>query len=208
MINKISALLLCIILCFSLTACGKDVNGPTPSSETDKTEGYGIHHAVITVKDYGEIKLELDGDTAPITVKNFVDLANDGFYDGLTFHRNVPGFVIQGGDPDGNGTGGSDNPIKGEFSANGIENNISHKRGVISMARLGSDMDSATSQFFIVLDDAAKSSLDGSYAAFGHVTEGMDIIDKIVSETPVADSYSGLVEKEKQPVIESIKITD
>ena len=213
MIGKISALILALVMIFSFAGCGKntDKNGPTATesqaSET-QTEKYGIHHAVIKFKDLGEVELELDGDTAPITVKNFVDLANEGFYDGLTIHRNVPGFVIQGGDPDGNGTGGSEKPIKGEFKANGIENNISHKRGVISMARLSNDMDSATSQFFIVLDDAAISSLDNLYAGFGKVTKGMEIIDKIAAETPVEDSFSGSVAKENQPVIESIKIID
>ena len=202
--NKILALVICLTLVFAFAGCGKN---DTKDSTNDKTEAYGIHHAVITFKGLGEVELELDGDTAPITVKNFVDLAKDGFYDGLTIHRNVPGFVIQGGDPDGNGTGGSDKPIKGEFAQNGVKNDISHKRGVISMARLGNDMNSATSQFFIVLDDAAIPSLDGGYAAFGHVTKGMDIVDKI-AETPVEDSFSGLIAAENQPVIESIKIID
>ncbi len=109
----------------------------------------GKHHAEIQIKDYGTIKLELDADTAPITVENFAKLVNEQFYDGLTFHRIISGFMIQGGDPDGNGMGGSGETIKGEFSANGVENNISHKRGVISMAR-SNDPDSASSQFFIV----------------------------------------------------------
>ncbi len=204
--NRILSLLLAIVLVFCLAACGQKESNTDNGAE--KTEKYGTHHAVITIKNYGEIKLELDGDTAPITVENFVNLAKDGFYDGLTIHRVAPGFVIQGGDPDGNGTGGSGKPIKGEFAANGIENNITHNRGVISMARRGNDMDSATSQFFIVLSDEAKGSLDGMYAGFGRVTEGMDIVDKIVAETPVSDSYSGLVDKAKQPVIESIKIVD
>lgn len=203
--NKIFAIALSLILCLGLVSCTKsDNDGKT----TQKAEAYGIHHAVITVKNYGEIKLELDGDTAPITVKNFMELANSGFYDGLTFHRNVPGFVIQGGDPNADGTGGSDTPITGEFSQNGIENGISHKRGVISMARLGNDNNSATSQFFIVLDDSATSSLDGMYAAFGKVTEGMEVVDKIASSATVSDPYSGLIAKENQPVIASIEITD
>lgn len=202
--SKISALTLVLLLVIGLAACGKT----TDRGEASSSKSYGIHHAVIKIKDYGEIKLELDGDTAPITVKNFVDLAESGFYDGLTFHRSVPGFVLQGGDPDGDGTGGSGKTIKGEFSENGVKNSISHKRGVISMARLGSDNDSATSQFFIVLDDAAVSSLDGMYAAFGYVTEGMDIIDEIVDKTPISDSYSGFVAKENQPIIEAVTITD
>ena len=146
----------------------------------------------------------LDGDTAPITVKNFVELAKSGFYDGLTFHRIIKGFMIQGGDPKGNGTRGSDKTIRGEFSKNGVENNISHKRGVISMAR-SQDNNSASSQFFIMHEDG--DYLDGSYAAFGHVTEGMDVVDKIAENTPVTDS-NGTVLKENQPIIEKIVITD
>ena len=138
----------------------------------------GTHHAEIEVKDYGTIEVELDADSAPVTVTNFVKLAQDGFYDGLTFHRIIDGFMIQGGDPNGNGTGGSDENIKGEFSNNGVENNISHTRGTISMAR-AQDPDSGSSQFFIVQADS--TFLDGDYAGFGHVTEGMDIVDKIAT---------------------------
>ena len=127
----------------------------------------GLHHVTIDVQDYGTISLELDADTAPISVTNFINLANEGFYDGLTFHRIISGFMIQGGDPNGNGTGGSEKTIKGEFSANGVENDISHVRGVISMAR-ANDPDSGSSQFFIVHEDS--TFLDGQYAAFGHVT--------------------------------------
>lgn len=164
----------------------------------------GIHHAEITVKDYGTIKMELDADTAPITVTNFVDLANEGFYDGLTFHRIISGFMIQGGDPQGNGTGGAGKTIKGEFSANGVDNPISHERGVISMAR-SREYDSASSQFFIMHEDT--DSLDGEYAAFGHVTEGMEIVDKICEDTEVEDG-NGTVAAENQPVIETVKIVD
>lgn len=164
----------------------------------------GKHHAEITVKDYGTIKVELDAGTAPITVTNFVDLANDGFYDGLTFHRIISGFMIQGGDPQGNGTGGAGKTIKGEFSANGVDNPISHERGVISMAR-SREYDSASSQFFIMHEDS--DSLDGEYAAFGHVTEGMEIVDKICEDTEVEDG-NGTVAAENQPVIETVKIVD
>lgn len=164
----------------------------------------GTHHAEITIKNYGTLKLELNADTAPITVANFAKLAEEGFYDGLTFHRIISGFMIQGGDPDGNGTGGSDETIKGEFSSNGVENNISHKRGVISMAR-SADPDSASSQFFIMHQD--NDYLDGEYAAFGKVTEGMEIVDKICEDTPVTDA-NGTVEAKDQPVIESIKMID
>lgn len=205
--NKFLALISAFLLIFLLVGCGEDKNGPTGNSALDSVEPYGIHHAVITVENYGEIKVELDGDSAPITVKNFVVLAKDGFYDGLTFHRSVEGFVLQGGDPDGTGRGGSGKTIKGEFIANGYKNPISHARGVLSMARLGNDYNSATSQFFIVLSDDAKSSLDGMYASFGKVTEGMDIVDKIVKDTPVED-YNGTVKAENQPKITSIVITD
>ena len=156
------------------------------------------------MKDYGTISVELDGDAAPITVANFLKLAGAGFYDGLTFHRVVPGFVIQGGDPQGSGTGGSDENIKGEFSANGVENNLSHTRGAISMAR--SQMpDSASSQFFIVHEDS--TFLDGQYACFGYVTEGIEVVDAICEALPAQDDI-GNVAKENQPVIESIKVID
>ena len=158
--------------------------------------------ATIKVKKYGTIKLELDADKAPITVTNFVKLANDGFYDGLTFHRIISGFMIQGGDPKGDGTGGSNETIKGEFEENGIKNSISHKRGVISMAR-SNDPNSASSQFFIVHKNS--TFLDGKYAAFGHVTEGMDVVDKIAKIKPI-DEDSGQVASSKQPVIETITI--
>ncbi len=164
----------------------------------------GIHHAQIIVKDYGEIQVELDADTAPITVTNFVKLAQDGFYDGLTFHRIMYGFMVQGGDPLGNGTGGADEEIKGEFANNGVENDISHTRGVISMAR-SMDPNSASSQFFIVHKDS--TFLDGDYAGFGHVTEGMDVVDKICEEAQPVDD-NGTIVAEEQPVIESITILD
>lgn len=132
----------------------------------------------IEMNDGGIIKLELDSSAAPITVENFISLAKAGFYDGLIFHRVIKDFMIQGGDPTGSGMGGADNCIKGEFAKNGVNNPISHVRGVISMAR-ANDPDSASSQFFIVHKDA--KYLDGSYAAFGHVTEGMDVVDRIAS---------------------------
>lgn len=164
----------------------------------------GTHHAEMSIKDYGTIELELDADTAPVTVTNFVKLVQDNFYDGLTFHRIIKGFMMQGGDPLGNGTGGSDENIKGEFSNNGVENDISHKRGTISMAR-SSDPDSASSQFFIMHQDG--TYLDGDYAAFGHVTEGMDVVDKICEEAVPVNSQ-GLIDASKQPVIESIHMID
>ena len=172
---------------------------------TPYDEGYnsGLHHATIVVKDYGTIKVELDADTAPITVSNFAHLVNQGFYDGLKFHRIIKDFMVQGGDPKGNGTGGNDVNIIGEFSANGKKNDIKHERGVISMARSSSN-NSASSQFFIM--HKTTESLDGQYAAFGHVTEGMDVVDKL-AEVPVTDS-NGTVADENKPIIESIKMDD
>ena len=162
----------------------------------------GKHYVEMKVKDYGTIELELDSDVAPITVTNFINLVNSKFYDGLTFHRIIDGFMIQGGDPLGNGTGGSSKTIKGEFSENGVKNSISHVRGVISMAR-SSDYNSASSQFFIVQKDT--TSLDGQYAAFGKVISGMDVVDKIAKVNVEDDN--GTVSKENQPVIESIRVT-
>lgn len=133
---------------------------------------------ILTIKGLGDITLELDYKNAPNTCANFVSLVNKGFYNGLTFHRIIQHFMIQGGDPDGRGTGGPDYSIKGEFKANGVKNELSHKRGVISMARSG-DPDSAGSQFFIC--DKDDLFLDGSYAAFGKVVKGMDVVDKIAA---------------------------
>ena len=164
----------------------------------------GLHQVTIDVQDYGTISLELDADTAPISVTNFINLANEGFYDGLTFHRIISGFMIQGGDPNGNGTGGSEKTIKGEFSANGVENDISHVRGVISMAR-ANDPDSGSSQFFIVHEDS--TFLDGQYAAFGHVTDGMDVVDAICEAVPVQDN-NGTVAAADQPVITAVTVVD
>lgn len=174
--------------------------------ESEEKDMYssGIHHATIKINNYGTIKLELDGDTAPITVSNFAKLVNEGFYNGLTFHRIIDGFMIQGGDPLGNGTGGSSENIKGEFSANGVKNNISHKRGVISMAR-SSAYNSASSQFFIVHEDS--KFLDGQYAAFGKVTEGIEIVDEICKNTQVEDN-NGTVLKANQPIIDEITMID
>ena len=177
----------------------------TKKPESKTTDTKGKHHAKIKVKDYGTIEVELDGDTAPITVANFIKLVNEKFYDGLTFHRIMSGFMIQGGDPLGNGTGGSDETIKGEFSSNGVENNISHKRGVISMARTQNDPDSASSQFFIVQADS--DFLDGDYAAFGKVTAGMDIVDKICQSVQPIDN-NGTVPADQQPKITAIKVID
>lgn len=164
----------------------------------------GKHNVNIEIKNYGTIELELDADVAPITVANFAKLVNEGFYNGLTFHRIINGFMIQGGDPEGNGTGGSSEKIKGEFALNGIENSISHVRGTISMAR-SSAYDSASSQFFIVHEDS--TFLDGQYAGFGKVTSGIEIVDKICESIQVEDD-NGTVFAENQPVIEKITMID
>lgn len=176
------------------------------SNESEENNMYstGKHHAEIVVKNYGTIALELDSDVAPITVENFANLVNEGFYNGLTFHRIISGFMIQGGDPLGNGTGGSSKTIKGEFASNGVKNSISHVRGTISMAR-SSMPNSASSQFFIVHQDS--TFLDGQYAAFGTVTSGMEVVDKICADTAVEDD-NGTVAKNNQPVIEKITIID
>ena len=176
----------------------------TADTSEDRELLTGLHHVTIDVQDYGTISLELDADTAPISVTNFINLANEGFYDGLTFHRIISGFMIQGGDPNGNGTGGSEKTIKGEFSANGVENDISHVRGVISMAR-ANDPDSGSSQFFIVHEDS--TFLDGQYAAFGHVTDGMDVVDAICEAVPVQDN-NGTVAAADQPVITAVTVVD
>ena len=190
--KKQLGILLILSVVLAMTACGK--KGPFQK----------VRHAEITVKDYGTIKLELDIGTAPITVKNFIKLAKSGFYDGLTFHRIIDGFMIQGGDPNGNGSGGSGEYIKGEFPSNGVDNPISHDEGIISMAR-GKKPDSASSQFFIVTGSA--KHLDGNYAAFGRVTEGLDIAKKIAKDAKPIDK-NGTIPKDQQPVIEKSVITD
>ena len=175
--KKIIILFVSLIL---LAGCGENTQNPIVTME---------------IEDYSTITIELYPDMAPNTVANFVNLIEEGFYDGLTFHRSVPGFVLQGGDPNGDGTGGPGYTIKGEFSSNGYtQNTLSHTRGVISMAR-SRDNDSAGSQFFIVLDDSATYSLDGLYAGFGRVTEGMDIIDEIVANEEIADDVTGALEE-------------
>lgn len=170
--------------------------------QIDETKAY---YADIDVKDLGKITVKLEPDAAPITVKNFIYLANSGFYDGLTFHRIMKGFMMQGGSPNGTGVGGSENNIYGEFSENGFDNPISHSAGVISMARNSFDMNSASSQFFICHTGDHKKALDGKYAAFGQVTEGMDIVDKICNDAKPTDD-NGTIPADQQPVINSIRI--
>lgn len=195
--KKILGLIISIIL---LGSCGVEKK----EIKEDVELLNGKHNVVINVKDYGEIKLELDADMTPITVTNFINLVESGFYDGLTFHRIIDGFMIQGGDPNHDGTGGSKETIKGEFTLNGVGNTLSHERGVISMAR-SNDYNSASSQFFIVHEDSPH--LDKAYAAFGYVTKGMNIVDEIVKKAEPVDD-NGTILYEEQPVIESIKVIE
>lgn len=182
--KKTALLILCGLLLLAACACGKD-SGSDLGSVTDEPV-----YATITMESGGVIKLELYPDIAPQSVYNFVSLARAGFYDGLTFHRIMEGFMIQGGCPNGDGTGGPGYGITGEFVANGIKNNLLHERGVISMARTENNYNSAGSQFFIMHADA--SSLDGNYAAFGRVTEGMDVVDRIAKRRVKEDGQTPL----------------
>ena len=206
--KKLLSVCLAALLILSMAGCGKTDTAVVDAAKTDmtepKTEGIGTHHAEIEIQGYGTVTVELDGDAAPITVQNFIDLANAGFYNGLTFHRIIAGFMMQGGDPNGNGTGGSENTIKGEFSANGVENPLSHTRGAISMAR-AQDMDSASSQFFICHVDS--TFLDGQYACFGYVTDGMDVVDAICEAAQPTDD-NGTIPADQQPVITEVRIID
>lgn len=182
-------------------ASDKDASSDSKNDKNNK-KNKGKQCVVIDIKDYGKITVELEPDVAPITVENFINLVKEGFYDGLTFHRIINGFMIQGGAPADDSV--PEKRIKGEFAANGVENTISHVRGVISMAR-SEQYDSASTQFFICQQDSLH--LDGQYAAFGRVTEGMDVVDKIAIQTPVIDN-NGTVESKNQPVINSIKLID
>lgn len=206
-----TALIIMLMAAAGLLACGAPAGssagraGENTAAETESLLDEGkTYEAVITVKDYGEIRFTLRQDKAPISAANFVKLAREGFYDGLTFHRIINGFMIQGGDPNGDGTGGSDHMIKGEFKSNGVDNDLAHVRGVVSMAR-AQDPNSASSQFFIMQQDAPH--LNGDYAAFGEVTEGMEIVDKICEAAVVTDG-NGSVARENQPVIEKIEIIE
>lgn len=201
----LAAMLVCMMV-LALAGCGEKgknsggVEGGTAAEGGQAADGPVVE---IEVEDYGTITVVLNEEAAPITVENFLKLVNEGFYDGLTFHRIIEGFMIQGGDPEGTGMGGADETIKGEFSENGVDNPLSHVRGTISMAR-SMDYDSASSQFFIVHEDSPH--LNGSYAAFGTVTDGMDVVDEL-AKTPVEDG-NGTVAPENQPVITSIKVVE
>lgn len=223
--KKILKLLLVCVMAFTLlTACGDETATTGDNTATDDNDGTGnivdntnssvvsspvidldetlTYYADIEIEDYGKITVKLEQQSAPVTVANFVGLAQSGFYDGLTFHRIMEGFMMQGGDPKGNGTGGSDNNIKGEFTANGHKNDLSHTRGAVSMAR-AQDYNSASSQFFIVHEDS--KFLDGQYAVFGYVTEGIDVVDKVCKAAKPTDN-NGTIPSAAQPVITSVKI--
>lgn len=208
----------CVFM-INTSGSGKDADSETTETATEETAAEAEEptataaaspetsaeetlYADIDIADYGTVTVQLEPDAAPETVANFVSLAEDGFYDGLTFHRIIDGFMMQGGDPNGDGTGGSGTTIPGEFSENGFENDLSHTRGAVSMAR-SSDYDSASSQFFIVQEDS--TYLDGSYAVFGYVTDGMDIVDEICDSAQPTDD-NGTIAPEDQPVINSITI--
>lgn len=194
-----------LVLLVVIVIDGTKTNQKNEETEKPQAKDY---YADIVIEDYGTITLELDGDAAPVTVENFVKLAKEGFYDGLTFHRIIKGFMMQGGCPNGDGTGDAGKDIVGEFSLNGWDNPIKHERGVISMAR-GNEPDSASCQFFIVHETSAQNtaSLDGRYAAFGRVTSGIEIVDQICNGAkPFNDN--GAIAKDSQPVIKSIVIRD
>ena len=236
------SLILAITLIFGclacLSSCGKEKRGTGACEylETRDTSGRDIKYVEICIKGYGSMVVLLDATTAPVTVENFISLVESGFYDGLTFHRIIGDFMIQGGDPDANGTGGNKDKdgkeinIQGEFASNGHKNDISHKHGVISMAR-SNDPNSASSQFFICNADAS-GSLDGSYAAFGYVVEGLSVVDEVTKDFfPKTDYYEyyaqymltgeptyyyywnmygngAISDKDDQPVIKYIKVLD
>ena len=212
--KKMLIMLLAVCMLLTVAACGTQGSATAQTDVTTLTgeDAYTsqielldedmTYYVDIEIADYGTVTVQLDQSAAPITAANFVTLAENGFYNGLTFHRIISGFMVQGGDPKGNGTGGSDVKIKGEFSANGWDNPIKHERGVISMAR-SKAYDSASSQFFIMHTDAPH--LDGGYAAFGHVTEGMDVVDAICAAAKPMDN-NGSIAKENQPVITSVTV--
>ena len=204
--KKVIALVTTLILSMIFSVgCAKSSNASTTDEKVMHIDASSLEtdtYADIEIENYGTITVALDKNSAPVTVDNFINLAESGFYDGLTFHRIMEGFMMQGGDPKGDGSGGADNKIVGEFKENGYDNNLSHTRGAISMARAMA-YDSASSQFFIVHEDS--TFLDGTYAGFGYVTEGMDIVDQICEEAVPTDN-NGTIPKEAQPVIKTITI--
>ena len=189
-----SVILILLAAMFLLTSCSKTTY-PNKSIS-------GKHHVEIEVENYGVIKLELDADEAPVTVDNFISLANAGVYNGSTFHRIIAGFCVQGGIPSPTYTGGTPSCIVGEFSSNGQPNTLKHERGTISMAR-ADGKNTASSQFFICPE--AAPNLDGNYAAFGHVTEGMEIVDQLAQ---IPSGENGAVAPEDQPKIVEVRVID
>ena len=201
------SILMAVFLAFCICGCGQKKSSSSSKSKNFSESNFQQTDTVeIEVANYGKIKVGLDAKAAPITVANFKKLVEDGFYDGLTFHRIIKDFMMQGGDPKGDGTGGSDKNIKGEFTENGVDNYLAHIRGAISMAR-SSENDSASSQFFIVHQTSANNSksLDGKYCCFGYVLEGMDVVDKIIADANPTDN-NGTIAAANQPKIVSIKI--
>jgi len=194
--SKIKLLVLILCSVIFISGCSdtrkEELLGIDYSKEGNEVElsNYKTENPVVAlyIKNYGSVVIELYPDIAPNTVNNFISLVKTGFYDNNTFHRLVPGFVLQGGDPTGTGTGGPGYTIKGEFSSNGFSNTLKHEKGIVSMAR-SEDNDSAGSQFFIMLDDS--SSLDGQYAAFGKVIDGMNIIEYIEKEEVILNETTG-----------------
>lgn len=203
----IGAVTVAILLAFTICGCAKKNSSSSSSSSKFSADNFKQTDEVeIEVANYGKIKVGLDANAAPITVANFKKLVGDGFYNGLTFHRIIKDFMMQGGDPKGDGTGGSEKTIKGEFTENGVNNLLAHTRGAISMAR-SNDMDSASSQFFIVHQTSSNNSksLDGKYCCFGYVLEGMEVVDKIIADAKPTDN-NGTIPAASQPKITSIKL--
>lgn len=202
--NKfLQVLFVCLILAL-VGGCGTSGEDQTSEKKSKPTQVIEDNPIVtVMMKNNDEIKIELYPNIAPNTVNNFISLAKSGFYDGVIFHRVIPGFMVQGGDPEGTGAGGPDYSIKGEFTSNGFENELKHERGVISMART-QEPDSAGSQFFIMVADA--SNLDSDYAAFGRVTEGMEVVDSIVSVETDQQDKPLEEQKIKQVTVETFGI--
>ena len=216
--KKILLSIMSLFLVATLTGCAnisftsgdQNNNENTPEQDEQNPEAISFttkidadYEVSMEFENYGTVVLELDEDKAPETVKNFVSLVEEGFYDGLTLHRIMAGFMMQGGDPTGTGYSGSDKEIYGEFAANGFfQNNLSHTRGAISMAR-SQNPDSASSQFFIVHENS--EFLDGSYAAFGYVVKGMEIVDAICNDAQPTDN-NGTIPAESQPVITKVSV--
>ena len=200
--KKLFATAMAVAMVFVMTSCGSNSNEVPGTYTPELLDEAKTYYADIDIADYGKITVKLNQAEAPVSCANFVALAEDGFYNGLTFHRIMEGFMMQGGDPQGTGMGGSENNIVGEFASNGYENNISHKRGVISMAR-ANDPNSASSQFFICHVDS--EFLDGDYAAFGEVTEGIEVVDAVCEKAQPTDG-NGTIPAEEQPVMTSVTI--